>query len=280
MPEAQRPAPAASARSLQLIVTRPAAQAAKWVASLQAQGLAAQALPLIEIAATDPRPAQAAWHHASQYAASLFVSPQAVSHFFAARPAQAPPWQARCLVTGPGSRAALLQAGVAPERIDSPAPDAPQFDSEALWAVVSTRPWQGLRVLVVRGRDGGCDGAGHDRSAAHQGDDRSDGREWIAQQWQAGGAQVESLCVYERRAPVWTPALQARVRALAAPDCCWLFSSSQAVRHLLPGDWSQARALATHARIAQAVRQAGFGRVQVCRPTLADVLHSIKSQGA
>ena len=62
----------------------------------------------------------------------------------------------------------------------------------------------------------------------------------------------------------------------------WLLSSSQALEHLcaaLPGqDWRQARALATHPRIAQAARNAGFGEVRECRPALADVAASIESQ--
>ncbi|MEG2631782.1 MAG: uroporphyrinogen-III synthase, partial [Comamonas sp.] len=46
----------------------------------------------------------------------------------------------------------------------------------------------------------------------------------------------------------------------------------------LPGtDWRQARALATHPRIAAAARQAGFGLVQECRPSLNDVAASIES---
>ncbi|MGJ4749178.1 hypothetical protein ACQV5M_22630, partial [Leptospira sp. SA-E8] len=44
------------------------------------------------------------------------------------------------------------------------------------------------------------------------------------------------------------------------------------LRRLLPRqDWRQARALATHARIAQAAREAGFGQVEISRPALADV---------
>jgi uroporphyrinogen-III synthase len=61
----------------------------------------------------------------------------------------------------------------------------------------------------------------------------------------------------------------------------WLFSSSEAVANLvasLPGQsFGQARAVATHPRIAQAAREAGFGCVLKTRPTLDDVVASIES---
>ena len=42
-----------SARPLRVVVTRPAAQAAAWVEQLRERGVAAEALPLIEIAAVE-----------------------------------------------------------------------------------------------------------------------------------------------------------------------------------------------------------------------------------
>ena len=139
---------------MRLIVTRPSAQAAPWVAALQAMGLEAQALPLIDIApAPDLAPVQAAWRALDALALVMFVSANAVEHFFAARPAGAK-WPAALLAgsTGPGTSAALRAAGV--QHIEEPAADAPQFDTEALWARLTTRHWQGERVLVVRGEDG------------------------------------------------------------------------------------------------------------------------------
>ena len=53
----------------------------------------------------------------------------------------------------------------------------------------------------------------------------------------------------------------------------------RALRAALPGQsWAQARALATHPRIAAAARKAGFGLVCESRPTLPDVLASLNSQ--
>jgi len=44
------------------------------------------------------------------------------------------------------------------------------------------------------------------------------------------------------------------------------------LRGLAPGaDWSAARAVASHPRIAQAAREAGFGRVDLAPPSAAAV---------
>jgi uroporphyrinogen-III synthase len=82
---------------------------------------------------------------------------------------------------------------------------------------------------------------------------------------------------------VWDEAARATARRAAADGSLWLFSSSEAagnLARLLPGaQWQQARALATHPRIAQAVRALGFGQVGETRPALADVVASIESAG-
>ena len=66
-----------------------------------------------------------------------------------------------------------------------------------------------------------------------------------------------------------------------ATGVAWLFSSSQAVAHLtelLPAqDWRSARAVATHPRIAQAARSAGFGVVCESRPSLDAVAAALES---
>ncbi|MFO1272722.1 MAG: hypothetical protein U1F50_13800 [Rubrivivax sp.] len=65
----------------------------------------------------------------------------------------------------------------------------------------------------------------------------------------------------------------------------WVFSSSEAVRNLqalAPGaDWSPALAVASHPRIAEAARAAGFGRVDEVRPSPADLAARVRAfQGA
>ena len=169
------------------------------------------------------------------------------------------------MAPGPGTVAALLAAGVPAERIDAPAAEAGQFDSEALWAVVRGLPWAGRRVLILRGQSAGAEPAA------------GAGRDWLARQLSAAGAVPEFLAVYRRSAPLFS-AQQHRTMAAAASDgSIWLFSSSEAVGHLPPGDWSRARAVATHPRIAEAVRAAGWGVVVASRPELDDIVASIES---
>ncbi len=260
-----------------IIVTRPARDAERWVQALRQQGLPAEALPLIEIAAlADAQPLRQAWQDIHAYAALMFVSSNAVIEFLASNPALAHMGRAqpamnlianpalRFLAPGPGTAAALRSAGVPDRQIDAPARDAGQFDSEALWAAIGEQPWQGRRVLIVRGQ-------GADDTPA------GTGRDWLAQQFIAAGAQVEVVAAYQRRVPVFTPEQLQRMQAAAHDGSVWLFSSSEAVANLPPHDWSRSRAVATHPRIAAAVRAAGWGVVAGSRPALADIVASIES---
>ena len=91
------------ARPPRVVVTRPAAQAELWVERLRARGIAAEALPLIEIAASDDTAAlAAAWAELASYRLVVFVSANAVVHFFAARPA-AIAWPEGLEAAAPGS---------------------------------------------------------------------------------------------------------------------------------------------------------------------------------
>lgn len=265
-------APVTAAR---IIVTRPAREAAQWVHALQQQGIAAQALALIAIGpAPDAAALQAVRARVLDYRAIMVVSGNAAQHFFDSKTALALAHQApaaiktRVWAPGPGTADTLLALGVPAACIDRPAPDAAQFDSEALWAQVHGDVSAGERVLVVRGAD--ADAAPH-----------GTGREWLAQQLRARGAEVDFVVAYTRAAPVLSPEQQALARDAARNGAWWLLSSSEALAHLraaLPDqDWGQARALVTHPRIAQAARAAGFGSVQECRPALADVVASIES---
>ncbi len=75
----------------------------------------------------------------------------------------------------------------------------------------------------------------------------------------------------------------AQAQRAAGDGSVWLFSSSEAIANLgrlLPQqDWSGARAIATHERIAQAARNAGFGVVCPSRPAEADVVAALESFG-
>lgn len=242
-----------------LLVTRPAAQADEWVAGLKAEGLDAVALPLIAISAGSKQAAlDQAWQDLALNRMLVFVSPNAVQQFFALRPeGQVWPAQTLAATVGPGSARALREAGVPAELVREPAADAPSFDSEALWQVLSPLDWQGARVLLVRG-DGG--------------------REWLGERLRARGAVVEAVQSYSRVLPSLNAQQQQQMaEALAEPlRHVWLLSSSEAVANLAalapPGtDWSQARAVATHERIAESATAQGFGRVVLARPQLPAV---------
>jgi uroporphyrinogen-III synthase len=259
---------------MRLVVTRPEQDAASWIQGLAERGHEVFSLPLIAIApAPDSEPLRLAWQQLDQYQALMFVSGNAVAQFCAA---QTPPslasWSqraphTRAWATGPGTRKALLKAGVTASQID--APETGQFDSEALWQQVRSQTRPGAKVLIVRGSDA--------RAAAGPGV----GRDWLAQTLQGAGVPVEFVVAYERRLPSCSPAQHEQLCRAASDGSVWLFSSSEAIANLqlLAPDlsWQQARAVATHPRIAQAARAAGFGVVWESRPGLDDVLASIES---
>jgi len=225
--------------------------------------------------APDVDAVQSAWRRLDQFDAIMFVSGNAADYFFKQKPPVAPDWPAqaaiktRAFVTGPGSRSALLRHGVGAQRIDAPSAAAGQFDSEALWALVEAQVTPGFQVLIVRGA--GPAGASGDGA----------GRDWFARQVQSRGGVVEFVAAYRRSSPVWRATEMETARCAAVDGSVWLFSSSEAIanlRTLMPGQsWHQARAVATHPRIAQAAREAGFGVVCESRPLLGDVVASIES---
>ncbi|MFM9880936.1 MAG: uroporphyrinogen-III synthase [Burkholderiaceae bacterium] len=285
-----------------VIVTRPvdedadsslrvnAAQAMpSWLEALRAHGFDAQALPLLHIAALSGSAALAdlarAREQVAAYRAVMFVSPAAVRHFFSPKTAFFESnWpiakvntagnaiNLEVWATGPGTVQALCCAGVPATQIRSPAPDAAQFDSASLWQQVAAAVQPGQRFLIVRGA--GATAAAGEAGAAV-------GNDWLAQQVLAAGAQVDEVAAYQRGAPQWDAAQAALARQAAVDGSVWLLSSSEATGHLanlLPGqDWRQARAVATHSRIAEAARQLGFGVVRESRPVLAALVASIES---
>jgi uroporphyrinogen-III synthase len=272
------------AHALRAIITRPGQDADAWAAQIQRNGIAAVALPMIDIVAVTDRSALIkSWKDMATYDALMFVSSNAVSHFFAARPADVVNlWGAqganapRAWVTGPGSRAALLAQGVQAARIDMPAPMAQSLDSEALWLQVQSQIKAGTRILIVRG-DKASEAADGLAAAGATGQ----GRDWLAVQLQERGAQVNYVVAYARKPPQWTAAQRDIVAQSLLGKDVWVWSSAEALGNLLgafPGQsWAGAKAVATHARIAQAARLAGFGKVALARPGLAALCASIES---
>lgn len=285
-----------------VVVTRPAAEARVWASALARAGSVTTELPLIEFG--PPSDLAALMHcreHWTEYTAVMWVSPQAIAAFDVASlmsKGKLPldwhdfsaiemswvdgadartlkdlgePRGPRCWVPGPGSARALRVAGVPSVVIDQPRADAEQYDSEALWAVVGEQVRPGFRLLVVRGQSPLASSA----SPSSEGH----GRDWLADQVRARGGVVHACAAYARACPLWTAADRAQVNTALAAEAVWLFSSSEAVAHLarlMPGqDWSQARALATHPRIAQALQTLGFGHVVRSRPSLAEVASTL-----
>ncbi|MBC7955836.1 MAG: uroporphyrinogen-III synthase [Cytophagales bacterium] len=247
---------------MRVLVTRPAAQASEWVRHLRAAGLQAEALPLIDIApAPDAAAVVLAWDALPTQAMVVFVSPNAATYFFAAKPAHAT-WPPAVVAASPGPGTTQVLRELSVPSIVEPAADAPQFDSEALWQQLSARDWAGQRVLVVRG---------------------TSGRDWLAERLRERGAELSFVAAYGRTAPCLSATQQALLdEALAQPAThLWFFSSSEAVAHLQAlaphADWARARAVATHPRIAESARRLGLGQVIEARPSLEDVVACIQS---
>ena len=264
---------------MRAIITRPAGDAQAWVDALQNAGHQALALPLIDVGPMhNAQPVLQAWAQWPEFQAVMFVSAQAVRYFFERQPAAlqatSTTWThgPRCWATGPGTHKALLQAGVPEACIDSPAVDAAQFDSEALWQRVSAQVQAGKPVLIVRGQDVNTEPA-----AALNGT----GRDWLAQQLQAAGASAQFVVAYERRAPEWSHQQTTQAVQAATDGSVWCLSSSQAIHnlgHALPAQsWGKARCIATHPRIAQTAQALGFGEIQMSKPSLPDLLVSLES---
>jgi uroporphyrinogen-III synthase len=255
---------------MRVLVTRPLAQAAEWVEALRSNGIDAVALPLIAIVPpSDPLAVVDSWANLAGRRLVVFVSPNAALQFFARAPAVwAWPEHTRVASPGPGTTRTLIALGVPPRLIDAPADDAPQFDSETLWRSLQMRDWHGASVLLVRGPQG---------------------RDWLAARLAERGAVVDTLAAYERETPHLDATESALLdQALTAPRrFVWLFSSSEAIDHLQkltsrrgdPGEaiWRASRALATHPRIAQRARDAGFAAVLESRPTPSAVVACIQS---
>jgi len=255
-----------------VILTRPSSDSQVWHTGIASAGYTVADWPLIAIqAASDTQALHTSLTQWPHYQAVMFVSRNAVNHTFSSgKPAVG--WgQTRCWATGPGTRQALLQAGVPQALIDAPDEQVGQFDTEALWQVVRPGLLADKPVLILRGSE-----ADQAETAA-----QGVGRDWLMQQLQAAGVAVQTVAVYQRVCPQWDEVQREQARLAGADGSVWVFSSSQAivnVQKLLPGqDWSLAKALATHERIALAATQAGVGNVVVCKPVLGSMLASLES---
>ncbi len=261
-----------------VVVTRPHREARAWADALQSLGVPCDILPLIDIAGLpDTTGLARIGQTLPSHWAVMFVSANAVRFFMAAQPAGMALEGCRAWSTGPGTHAALLATGWPAASIDSPPENTPQFDSEALWTLVAGRTQDAVhqalaeskpppQVLIVRGADA-------------QG--QLAGRDWLALQMAQLGVQVLQTVAYVRQAPILTDGQRALSYQAIQDGAWWLFNSSEAAQHLqqlcpdLP--FGQARALATHPRIAQRLLNAGWGQVEIVPAGLQAQAESIKS---
>lgn len=253
-----------------VILTRPIAQAEPLASRIRALGRDVELLPLLEIAPLpDQAPLRSALAALAQYQLAAFVSPNAIEAAFAHIPA----WPAglRAAVVGEGSRQALIAKGVPAGWIASPA-DPAHSDTEHLLQALDLAALRGAKVLIVRGESG---------------------RELMADAFRAAGADVTVLPAYRRAVPQLTPALAARLAALAgdagAPGADWIITSSEALRGLagwlrqlnkltIVATMQHHQLLVPHPRIAETARELGFQNVTLTGSGDERVLAALQSR--
>ena len=270
-----------------VVVTRPEPEASRWAKDLQQAGWPSVALPLMAFSEpSDSSSLRSSLECLGTYQASMWVSPQAVQAFapvgFAPELFLASEQMGlshRFWAPGPGTARALRAAGVPNAQIDQPAADAPQFDSDALWAQVAGQVSVGFRLLLVHG-EGQEEGVARPSLGADQ--TILPARERLAQRVRAAGGEVDGCVAYQRGCPTWSEPEHALAQQLLEEGALWLFSSSEAVAHLVRlmphARWSRSEALTTHPRIAQTATDFGFGCVKTCRPALADVHAALRNR--
>ena len=261
-----------------IILTRACDPADERVASplalrLREAGARVEEFALIHLAQpADVAGARQALQGLADYVLAVPVSPAAARAALALLDL---PWPASCALglIGAASRDAMLQGlrarGESPQALRWICAEGSDADSEALWRALRSwrADWQGAPVLLLRG-DGG--------------------REWLADALRAAGARVRVLEVYRRVAPAADAARLRRLRELLQPGDAWQIAAASALhnlcgllraaglqpRQVLAGQ----RALVHHARLAQAAREAGFGRVQTVAFDPGGLLEALRSR--
>ncbi|PSB91997.1 uroporphyrinogen-III synthase [Candidatus Pandoraea novymonadis] len=243
-----------------VILTRPVEQSAWLSDALQGYGINVLTFPLLDIVPHTEKGLLTlldnTFSDLSGYALVIFVSPNAV--IYALRRFRYPwPEHVAIAVVGPGSAAALANAGIAPPRyrVIMP-PNGPQarFDSEALLVQLNLSSLAGRRVLLVRG-DGG--------------------RELLSNTLRENGVQLDIVSVYKRQTPLIDDACWEKMEdmVMRSMPCAWVLTSSEAIKHLVALISSRCSVImrariykslcfTSHARIADIARDAGFNRIK------------------
>lgn len=226
---------------LNIVITRPRAQAADLTRRIEQLGGTPLSYPLLEIeAVSDPHALLQQLSRLQQADLAIFVSPNAVHYGMQAiRTAGGLPDSLQIATVGQGSARALHELGVA--RVLAPTGRA---DSEALLALPELQQVAGHRVMIFRGNGG---------------------RELLGDTLTARGATVEYVECYRRSKPALdVAALLARLPHAVA------VSSSEALTHLweLLGPSGREGLMTVplflgHERIAAAARQQGWQNIYV-----------------
>ncbi len=238
---------------------------------LAAAGVRVHPFALIHVLpAADPQAAQRAVDALEEFQLAVPVSPSAVRALLRMRGAA---WPAACAVglIGRASRetfeTALRERGEDAQRLRLLCAQQAGADSEALWQELQAlrARWQGVRVLILRG-DGG--------------------RDWLAATLRGAGAEVEVVELYRRVAPDPDAATLGRLRELLDLRAAWQIGAASALDHLCGllraarldprRELAAQRALVHHARVAEAARRAGFGRVDVVEFRAGALLRALR----
>ncbi|MFV0283946.1 MAG: uroporphyrinogen-III synthase [Castellaniella sp.] len=178
-----------------VVLTRPAGRNAALAHALRAAGLAVIEAPALTIERLDTAlPALGAGD------LCLFVSRQAVEACFDGRAAMVWPREVRAAAVG-AATARALRVHVPPDRILAPDETASP-DSESLLSVIEAAALTPGRAHVFRAQRG---------------------RDWLAQQLQARGWQVQCHALYRRDPAIWA---REQCAMLTQADACTLLLTS------------------------------------------------------
>lgn len=251
-----------------VIVTRPAAPGRRLAMTLRGRGLVVAWWPAFEIGPPpDEDRVRQALARLSEYDLALFVSPNAVLATSERLPGA---WPAATAIgaVGAGTRAAALTELPGATEAGIVAPDeGDESGSEGFWRAWRASGRRARRVLVLRA---------------------ATGRDWIIDQLRGADAEVDTLAVYDRRPHRLPEGERARMRAWIAEGAApiTVVSSAEAVGAALEqvavveggAKWLQGGwAVATHPRIAERLRAAGFARVEIAAGGDPDVIGKLES---
>lgn len=214
-----------------------------------------------------------AYRPPQDYDALVFVSGNAARYYFEAmrRAGDILASSTYLACVGQATAQALISLpGVQAQQLVYPAARDSLQDSEALWACLKPYLSRWRRVLLVRG---------------------DTGREWLGQQFEQAGLEVDRIAVYTRGPAVWSNEQRLALRGVPAESqyIC-LLSSSESVRAIaynvkqlgLFEQWAKSCFIVIHPRIEsvlrEVLREAGLNHaivVKRCRPTDDSIIEAI-----